>query len=195
MLFHHSGQRLGIRVCKISDRADADAVELMFRRLSDKKQITHRKRPHLLRNLLRKKRMNAVRLQEIARHLRQKLVRRHTDIHRKSLLTVDLFPDPVCRLDRCPEQPLRSRHIHERLIHAELLDHIRILPQDGDKRLGLLMIHRMVRLYKCQIRALAQRIHDRLSRHNTVLLGRDRLCQDHAVPRLNISADRRRNLS
>ena len=49
------------------------------------------------------------------------------------------------------------------------------------------MIHHMMWLYKCQIRALAQRIHDRLARHDTVLLGRDRLCQNHSVARLDVS--------
>ena len=180
---------------KITDCPDADPVELMFRRLSDKEQIPDRKRPHLLLDLLRKKCMNAVRFQKIARHLRQKLVRRYPNIHCKSLLPVDLLPDPVRRLHGCAEQPLRSCHIHERLIHTELLNCIRILLQDSDKRPGLLPIHRMMRFHKCQIRTFAQCIHDRLSRHNAILFRRDRLGKNHAMARLNVASDRGRNLS
>ena len=139
--------------------------------------------------------MYTVRFLKITRHLRKKLVRRYTDIYRKSLFAVHLLSDPVRRLDRRAKKPLGPCHIHKCFIHAELLNRIRILLQDSDKRLGLLPIHCMMRLHKRQIRAFAQRIHDRLSRHNAVPLSRNRLGEDHSVARLNIASDRGRNLS
>ena len=69
-----------------ADGKNAGAFQPLRGFFADAKQLAHRQRPELFRNLLRKKRVHAVWLFKIARHFRQQLIGRDADIDREAEL-------------------------------------------------------------------------------------------------------------
>ena len=67
-------QDLLVCVRGIADRVDSHRLQAPFGRAAAAEQLSDRKRPELLRNLLRPQRVDTVRLLEIARRLREQLI-------------------------------------------------------------------------------------------------------------------------
>lgn len=138
--------------------------------------------------------MHPVRLAEVGGHLCQQLTGGYPDIYSKAQFLPDTVPDLPCRFLRCPEQVAAGRHIHEGLVHAELLHHIRILPQDLQECPGTLLIQAVVRRNQHQVRAALLRLGEGLSGLYAIVFRRDGFRQDDAVPEVYIPSHRRRNL-
>ena len=100
-----------IRLCQISNRADARGGQLFRRGTSDGKQRTDWQRPEFLRDFVCKKRVHLIRLFKVAGHLRQQLVWRNTDIDSKAQFRKDRILDDMRDGSRVGIEKTGSGHV------------------------------------------------------------------------------------
>ena len=178
-----------VRPRRVPDGADPERVQARRRGCPASEQFSDRQRPQLLRDLRRPERMRPVGFFEIARHLREELVLRDTDIDRK----LKLFPDllPQCR--RFRQRVRDARHIRESFIDGHLFHQGGMLFQDPDECLGILSVGLKIRRDQDQVRTFSQRRHDRLPGGDPEFFCRNGFRRDHSVPRLHIPSHSRRH--
>ena len=182
-----------VRLREIADRMDPAAVQPLRGLFPHEEQVPHRKRPHLFFHLFREQCMHAVRLLEIARHLRTEFVPGDADIDRESQFITDLILDLICQRDRIRIDLRRSGQIQKALVDGELLHRGCVFSADIFKRLRALRIQPEIRLHEHQLRALLQSHRHGLAGRDSELFRRDRLRDDDAAPRLRVSAHGGRN--
>ena len=151
--------------------------------------------------------MYLVRLLEIRRHLRQKLIARDPYIDRISISSADFILNLHRTVDRRTVTLHEFSDVHITFVHTYLLNagriffltscrtHPGIFPQEIHKPVAVLPVQLVIRRLHHKSRALAEGIHDRLPCTDAVLLRRDRLRKHDTVPWLLISSDNGRNLS
>ena len=202
-----------LREC--TDGMNAQAMQLRGRRVADIEEILHGERPHLMLDFRWPECMHLIRLPEVGGHLREQLVTRDADVHRKA----ELLPDPLLQLPGQQHRPVLdftlprgvdlrrqpdriegpdavrecARHIEEGLVDAVLLDGVRVLLQDFDHRPARVTVERVVRRDDDELRALPPRIHDGLAGLNMIFLRRNRLREDDPVALTLVAAHRARN--
>ena len=185
------GKRGHIAGREIADRINARFPQPVCRMSADQKQLPHRHRPELARDLVFKERMRFVGLFHVARHLGKQLIVRDTDIDRKPKLRPDALPDRCCRAQRVrPELP-HAGHVKITFIDRGLLEHRRIISADRDKAPRALFIPCPVRRRDNKFPAFLHRHRRRLSGMDAEFRGRNRLCGDDARTEPRISADNR----
>ena len=138
--------------------------------------------------------MHPVRFPEIRRHLRQQLVLRNSDIHRKAQLLTDPLPNLPCCFLRCTEEMTSGTHIHKGFIYAVLLHHVRILPQNTHKGSRTSLIQTIIRGYKHKVRTLLLRLRYTLPRPHTVFSRRYGFGKNNPMAHGHIPSDSRRYL-
>ena len=183
------------KVClrQLTDRADARGGQLVRRRAADRIQRAHRQGPELLRNFVRKQRVNLVRFFKITCHLRQQLIGRDADIDREAKLGENRVLDRVRNGDGVRIQKTGASHIQKALVDRHLLHDRREAAADSDKRFGVSGVKSKVRLRQNELRAFAQRHSNRLSGRNAELFRGDGFGKDHAGALVPVAADGRRN--
>ena len=180
-------------LCKITNRADLKSGQLTRRRAADRIQRAHRQRPELLRNFVRKQRVNLIWLFKITCHLRQQFIGRDADVDREAKLRKNRVLDRVRNGDGVRIEKIRTRHVEKAFVDGHLLHDRREAAADGDKRFGVSGVKSKVRLCQNELWAFAQRHSDRLSGRDTELFRGDGFGKDHAGALVAVAADSRRN--
>lgn len=98
---HTMIEHVRVELRERTDGMDAQTMQLRSRRVADIEELLHGERPHLLLDFGWPECMHLIRLPEVGGHLREQLVTRDADVHRKA----KLLPDPLLQL---PGQQYRS---------------------------------------------------------------------------------------
>ena len=187
--FHLLPARAGDR----ADGVDAHSGEPFRGRAADKHHIPRGERPENRLIVFARDAGGCVRLFIIAAQLCEDFVERNADGDRDANLLSDSSAQLVCNLLSGTKLVLRARDVQPRLVDAERLHKVGILPVDLVDLVGNLLVEIVMRHDERELRALLLRLPNGLRGLYAVLLCEFVFREDDAVPALRVAADRHRH--